>query len=36
VDDAVGNNAEYLHFPGDRFNEDGTIERREDIERKEE
>lgn len=36
VDDAVGNNAEYLHFPGDRFNEDGTIKRREDIEHKEE
>lgn len=36
VDDAVGNNAEYLHFPGDLFNGDRTIKRRGDIERKDE
>jgi hypothetical protein len=35
VDDAVGANAEYLHFPGDQFNEDGTIESREEIEHEE-
>jgi hypothetical protein len=36
VDDAIGVNAEYLHFPGDRFTAGGAIEPREETERKEE
>jgi hypothetical protein len=31
VDDAIGANAEYLHFPGDQLNADGEIEPREEI-----